>query len=1325
MIILIIFVVALNISYGLEVVCTVTYNSPVNGDEEITDIVLDDSDNVYAVGREGDATGYERIWLRKYDNNTNVIWTKTYNGAYIGDDIAIDATFDKTTQHLYVVGTIINSFGRLFDWWIGKFNVDGVEVWVSTYNGVRNLVDMAAGVELEPSGNMVIAGFENWNPFLQRNSNALLRKYTPEGSLLWSSTFSARYSLGAHAASLCIDSLNNIYVVGGESTTTQGYDLWLAKYNSAGELLGVTYYNGESNGDDYPLAVKLDKVGNIIVCGTSFRTGEGKNITVWKYTPDLQLVWVKEYNGPGNGDDEGCDIYIDKDNSFLVTGYATVATGKQDMYIGKFNSDGTNQWHYFYDNSSDIERLQAITRDSLGYILAAGHFYSSLTRYDVWIGKFKEALPTYSIKGYVKDAQGVGIGGVTMNLTGTVSKTTVTASSGYYEFTGLASGNYTVTPTKTGYSFSPVSRSTTSLSGNIDNWDFIGTAVETGTLSGKITRTDKQTPLANATVELLQNGIVKFSTSTKLDGTYILERIPVGKYDIKITIKGYEPKVIPNITVQAAGTVEEAELRSVHTINVRDKFGQPISGAKVVHLRARPKWYITIGDKTDVIIFPRQSAITDGAGKAVLYDIYPLDVLLCYDTTPIETKYLKKGDANRPLYKVYRCNNFREGKKITEIVNEYTITIGDEKFIAVDLIVSTEFRMDQSYAETLYDKILDASVFLFDATDGQMMFGDIEIYDNQRNWDIADIRIYGKKFREYVEARMIDGIPIFGLTRKNFSINLHSVIEEISGFPQHIIHYQDLAKLDIDLRKYPITGNRDVFGYVILHEFGHYAFKLLDEYISKDGRASRCTKTRKGGFDGYWTDACVMDNHHLATEFCGISTEHVHNTDTWQHQVHGKSCWDTIATLPEFSPHIKKPESVNIGPFIDTELFVTKLKTKSISGAGHPTVNIVVKDKNTKELINDANVFHIHGDTHRIIPWGRSYLIRGVNNGDKIKVIRQNYAPKEIIVNNNVLVFEIEKTATPDIQYVTVTYDREHKQFIVEVVIKNLKVEPIITLIQDETLRHTKVATKISPDKYRAVFPADIDHPLNVDLEISGTKIDDVSFSYWASAMGIEVLSGDDNLAIFGRLNTEVFLPEGAINQNTFLNANTTALPEARPGPYYFLIGEPVNICLTHSQHLNRNISITMYYPPGTPIDDLAVYRLDENSNRWLKLPSEINKERCSVTAQTSQLSVFAMFGRLSTLAPTLEHARCYPNPFKPYKGHTKVTFVGLPSYTHLRVYTISGELVYEVQKETPLGYLEWDCTNNSGEDLASGIYIYYITSGTLKPKKGKLVIIR
>jgi len=72
-----------------------------------------------------------------------------------------------------------------------------------------------------------------------------------------------------------------------------------------------------------------------------------------------------------------------------------------------------------------------------------------------------------------------------------------------------------------------------------------------------------------------------------------------------------------------------------------------------------------------------------------------------------------------------------------------------------------------------------------------------------------------------------------------------------------------------------------------------------------------------------------------------------------------------------------------------------------------------------------------------------------------------------------------------------------------------------------------------------------------------------------------------------------------------------------------------------------------------------------------------------------------------------------------------RVRFVNMPSNSLLRVYTVSGDLVWEYQHTGSLGNVEWDTANRSGELIASGVYIYRVENADGGSMFGRLVIIR
>ena len=98
----------------------------------------------------------------------------------------------------------------------------------------------------------------------------------------------------------------------------------------------------------------------------------------------------------------------------------------------------------------------------------------------------------------------------------------------------------------------------------------------------------------------------------------------------------------------------------------------------------------------------------------------------------------------------------------------------------------------------------------------------------------------------------------------------------------------------------------------------------------------------------------------------------------------------------------------------------------------------------------------------------------------------------------------------------------------------------------------------------------------------------------------------------------------------------------------------------------------------------------------------------------------------ISALPPqdNVDTSHVYPNPCNISKGCNGVTFTRLTLKATVRVYTISGELVRTIEKNSNIDSEGWDLKNENGLQVASGLYIY-LSQGGGTSKKGKLVIVR
>ena len=148
---------------------------------------------------------------------------------------------------------------------------------------------------------------------------------------------------------------------------------------------------------------------------------------------------------------------------------------------------------------------------------------------------------TFSISGTITNSAGGGpLAGVTVTLTGAASATTTTDASGNYSFTGLANGTYTVTPTFAGFTFAPTSRNVVISNANVTGQNFVGTAVPTFSVSGRVILggIGLIRGLSGVTITLAGGAITRTAT-TDANGNYTVTGVPNGTYTVTPTRAGF------------------------------------------------------------------------------------------------------------------------------------------------------------------------------------------------------------------------------------------------------------------------------------------------------------------------------------------------------------------------------------------------------------------------------------------------------------------------------------------------------------------------------------------------------------------------------------------------------------------------------------------------------------------------------------------------------------------------------------------------------------------------------------------------------------------
>lgn len=113
----------------------------------------------------------------------------------------------------------------------------------------------------------------------------------------------------------------------------------------------------------------------------------------------------------------------------------------------------------------------------------------------------------------------------------------------------------------------------------------------TQTIKGKVTDTEIQLPLPGATVMIVGSDPV-IGTSTDMDGNFRLEKVPLGRYDIRISYTGYETYTITELVVGSgkevvisAGLKELVVSLDQVVVNAEADKKEPVNSMSIISAR--------------------------------------------------------------------------------------------------------------------------------------------------------------------------------------------------------------------------------------------------------------------------------------------------------------------------------------------------------------------------------------------------------------------------------------------------------------------------------------------------------------------------------------------------------------------------------------------------------------------------------------------------------------------------------------------------------------------------------------------------------------------
>lgn len=363
-----------------------SFNGASNSNDGGISTYTDAAGNVYSVGYTAVDNRYDCIVI-KYDVNGVQQWFRTYNNSN-NIDAAGRGISGDANGNIIVTGNVMGT--DAYDSFTIKYDSSGNQLWVQTYNGVKNGEENSYIVKVDNSGNIFIGGYANLNyspggDF--QNRDFLVIKYNSDGAEQWVQTYN-RFG-GANndnVYDLVLDDESNVYVTGYSATllnagNAEGDDYATVKYNTYGEQQWVALYHNESLPEEYgeaPRSIALDSEGNVIVTGWAASTANGDALTI-KYGPDGTTIWEKRYHGTGTGA-EPKYLGVDSLDNIYIAGtrsnYDFVNDiGRNDFFAVKYDPSGNEIWVQTYAENATTSNSEAIAAklDPKGNLYVTGY----------------------------------------------------------------------------------------------------------------------------------------------------------------------------------------------------------------------------------------------------------------------------------------------------------------------------------------------------------------------------------------------------------------------------------------------------------------------------------------------------------------------------------------------------------------------------------------------------------------------------------------------------------------------------------------------------------------------------------------------------------------------------------------------------------------------------------------------------------------------------------------------------------------------------------------------------------------------------------------
>lgn len=299
-----------------------------------TTSILDNFQNLIVACNTVNGAGNSDVLITKYDADGLILWQQTYNGSANGNDYAVQLAVNSSNE-IFIAAALTQSAG--VDFGLIKYSPTGSLLFSTSWGGSANGMDIPADLKIDGSGNVYLAGVSQSTI---GTSDYGIVKFNVNGIYQWHTTYDFA-NLHDAATSLAING-SSLVVTGASASAPTNWDYATLEINTSnGTITNTQRTVVPGVGLDNAVAVTIDGNNNTFITGYVEVNGN-RNIQTVKINSTFGLDWVKNFDG--GLEDVGKAIGVDNFGNVYITGSKENPNGGKDYITIKYDQSGIEIW---------------------------------------------------------------------------------------------------------------------------------------------------------------------------------------------------------------------------------------------------------------------------------------------------------------------------------------------------------------------------------------------------------------------------------------------------------------------------------------------------------------------------------------------------------------------------------------------------------------------------------------------------------------------------------------------------------------------------------------------------------------------------------------------------------------------------------------------------------------------------------------------------------------------------------------------------------------------------------------------------------------------